>query len=78
MARKPRAAVRVNEDVEAVVDEESCLTCRYFRRANPVATLGTCQRNPPNWSPTLACAEWPRVAASDWCGEWRGAKEAAR
>lgn len=44
--------------------QPSCASCRFY-----LASSGACRRNPPTALPNRT--EWPKVAAADWCGEWR-------
>jgi hypothetical protein len=39
-----------------------CLSCKFLIGAQ-------CRRNPPKVHVT-GDSVWPRVSASDWCGEW--------
>ena len=43
-----------------------CAKCMYFH-----AEAGECHRYAPQPSGQDRKAEWPTVAASDWCGEYR-------
>ena len=57
-------------------NEHNCGNCHYR-----VEAKGECHRFPPaklepkrasaHGNPPLPAPEWPEVAESDWCGEWR-------
>lgn len=51
-----------------------CSTCAFFHEQR-----SQCRRNAPapKTEGAAATAQWPTVAADDWCGEYRG-KDAAK
>ena len=57
--------------------EESCGTCRYWRRSAPLQPIGLCRRRPPTlvFMGTLQGGKpvtdtfWPMVPDLEWCGE---------
>ena len=46
---------------------QTCLSCRYARPHRDEA-LKACHHSPPQMG--ARGAEWPTVAADDWCGSW--------
>jgi hypothetical protein len=72
-----RRTTRV-EEVAVVVTErlEMCGSCRFYDPTG--GTTGLCRRLAPTWRLDASRSEWPRVSATDWCGEFRIPREAAR
>lgn len=52
------------------MSERHCRTCRFFRTEIENDEDGTCQRWPPVPLSNESQAQFPVVAAGDWCGEW--------
>jgi hypothetical protein len=51
---------------------ETCLTCRFHRLANPGYEWGLCRRHAPvemQIEGGGSCTVWPSVSISDFCGD---------
>ena len=53
---------------------EQCENCGFFKPDNPLdgCAYGYCRRYAPRpaMDVDLARPDWPRVTATEWCGEW--------
>lgn len=50
----------------------ACGRCLFFQPAPRSKTTGACHRDPPRWTEHDSPAgEWPTVAVTGWCGEFR-------
>ncbi|MEC4750026.1 hypothetical protein [Methylomicrobium sp. Wu6] len=62
-----------------MTDKQTCAVCRYARKPGNIPDSSRqCQRHPPKiMHDPEDFAEFPRVYADDWCGEFQiDAKEA--
>jgi hypothetical protein len=70
------ALVAAVEAVEAKPRTQTCSNCHHWNAGKQTHVSAECRRLPPTvllYKGSEQLRVWPRVAAEDWCGEWKEA-----